>query len=306
MKKLTWIVPVALVLALLISIFLLPSQPIVYRKITLHAAQDGVAKLLTQKAKWQQWWPALNLDIHYDSGNFSYQQQLLKAAVLQVPVGRTFVNAQLQTILYGSDSCGVIFQTVFPATSNPLKKISHYLESKQLDGKAETILNHLKTFAEKEENIYGFTVRQEKVKDSSFVATRFESFGYPQPEQLYRAIDDLRRYITSQNAKEIGLPILNAQPAGKGQYQVMVALPVNSALKGAGKIQPKRMILGRILVTEIKGGPHTLQKAMQDFEQYLIDHRRTSPAIPFESLITNRLQEQDTSKWITRLYFPVM
>lgn len=306
MKKLTWIVPVALILALLASLFLLPSQPVVSRKITLHAAQDGVAKLLTQKNKWQQWWPASKQDIHYDSANFSYQQQLLKAAVMQVPVGKTFINAQLQTILYAADSCGVIFQAVLPATSNPIKKISNYFESRQIAGMAETILKHLKTFAEKEENLYGFTVRQEKVKDSSFVATRFETVGYPEPERLYGAIDTLRRYIASQEAKEVGLPILNAQPAGNGQYQVMVALPVSSVLKGTGVIQPKRMVLGRILVTEIKGGPHTLQKAMQNFEQYLIDHRLTSPAIPFESLITNRLQEQDTSKWVTRLYFPVM
>ena len=31
-----------------------------------------------------------------------------------------------------------------------------------------------------------------------------------------------------------------------------------------------------------------------------------SPAIPFESLITNRLEEPDTSKWVTKIYYPFL
>lgn len=305
MKKLIWIVPAAALLLTAVVVFL-PSQPVVYRKIALPASQDGLVKLLTQKDKWQQWWPASQKDVIYDSANFSYQQQLVKAAILHFSYQDTSLTAQLNTVMYRADSAGVIFQLALPSSSNPLKKIGNYFKSRKIDATAESILQHLKRFAEKEENIYGFAVKQEIVKDTAFVATRFESPAYPEPARLYSAVEELRQYIASEGARETGSPMVHAEAAENGSYKVMVALPVSRVLQGNSTILPKRMIRGKILVTEVKGGPHTVQKAMQEFEQYVMDHRRTSPAIPFESLITNRLQERDTSNWITRLYFPVL
>jgi hypothetical protein len=306
MKKLIWIVPVAFLFLLAVVIFFLPSQPVVYRKVSLPASQDGIVKLLTQENKWQQWWPASQKDIVYDSSNFSYTQQMLKAAVIHFPVQDSSLTAQLNTVMYRADSAGVIFQLALPPSSNPFQKISNYFASRKIGSAAESILQRLKAFAEKEENIYGFAVTQEIVKDTAFVATRFESPAYPDPTRLYSAVEELRRYITSEGARETGSPMVNAEAAENGSYKVMVALPVDRVLQGNSTIQPKRMIRGKILVTEVRGGPYTVQKVMQEFEQYVMDHRRTSPAIPFESLITNRLQERDTSNWITRLYYPVL
>ena len=36
----------------------------------------------------------------------------------------------------------------------------------------------------------------------------------------------------------------------------------------------------------------------------MTDNALSSPAIPFESLVTNRMQEPDTSKWVTKIYYP--
>jgi hypothetical protein len=41
-------------------------------------------------------------------------------------------------------------------------------------------------------------------------------------------------------------------------------------------------------------------------ELYISDHERVPPAIPFLSLVTNRMLEPDSSKWITLIYYPVM
>jgi hypothetical protein len=40
-------------------------------------------------------------------------------------------------------------------------------------------------------------------------------------------------------------------------------------------------------------------------KNYVEDNKKTSPAIPYQSLITNRLTETDTTKWVTKLYYPV-
>jgi hypothetical protein len=66
------------------------------------------------------------------------------------------------------------------------------------------------------------------------------------------------------------------------------------------------MILGYILVGEVKGGMVTVAAAEKRMADYAFDHQKTAPAIPFQSLITDRMQEKDTGKWITRIYYPVL
>jgi hypothetical protein len=291
MKKLFWIVPAAVLLLLVCGFFLLPSQTIISQKMTLRASQDGVVNALTNKEKWQQWWPADQQDLLYDSLNFSYQQQLMKTAILHVPYRDTLLPAQINAILYKIDSSAVIFQTSLPPATNPFARLSNYLQGRKIAGTADEILEHLRAYA---------------VKDTSFVAVRFTASSYPAPDLVYGAVDELRSYIRTSEASERGYPMLHAEHEGNGEYSVMVAIPVDRVLPGNERIKPKRMVPGNILVAEVKGGAFTVQKAMESFHRYVSDHKRQSPAIPFESLVTDRTKEPDTTKWITRLYYPVM
>jgi hypothetical protein len=85
MKKLYWAVPAVLLLVLVAAFFLLPSQTVIFKKLTLPVSQDGMVKLLTTKEKWKQWWPGDQQELIYDSTNFTFQQQLLKTVFLHVP-----------------------------------------------------------------------------------------------------------------------------------------------------------------------------------------------------------------------------
>jgi hypothetical protein len=85
----------------------------------------------------------------------------------------------------------------------------------------------------------------------------------------------------------------------------MVALPVNRIVAGKGDVFFVRMVPGHFLRTEVTGGPHTIANAHRMMDQYFKDFNRVTMAIPFEYLVTDRLKEADTSKWITRVYGPV-
>ena len=77
------------------------------------------------------------------------------------------------------------------------------------------------------------------------------------------------------------------------------------SIDAAKNFQLKRMILGGILKGEIKGGFKTISNAERAFQNYMYDYNLSSPAIPYQLLITDRLQQPDSSQWITELYFPV-
>ena len=85
----------------------------------------------------------------------------------------------------------------------------------------------------------------------------------------------------------------------------MVALPVNKKIDNKGDVFFVRMVPGRFLTSEVTGGPYTIQHAHRMMDQYFKDFNRTTMAIPFEYIVTDRLKETDTSKWVTRIYGPV-
>ena len=101
--------------------------------------------------------------------------------------------------------------------------------------------------------------------------------------------------------------MLNIETTDSINHHVRVALPLNKALVTSGEILEKRMPgLGNILVTEVTGGNAANKNALIQLNLYARDYQRVPPAIPFYSLITDRTKEPDSSKWVTKVYFPVM
>jgi hypothetical protein len=84
-------------------------------------------------------------------------------------------------------------------------------------------------------------------------------------------------------------------------------MPLNKKLPGTDSISVKQMLKnGNILVTEVTGGKNTIEYALKQIEKYISDHQRSIVAIPFQSLETDRLTVTDSTKWITKIYYPVI
>ena len=159
--------------------------------------------------------------------------------------------------------------------------------------------------AEKEENIYGMKIREENVVDPYLVSIKTYLPAYPSTDTVYGMIEQLRNYIKQQGALENNPPMLHVEKTGDSTYLVMVALATNKPLTGTRIISFKRMVLCKILVAEIQGGPNKVENQLKEMENYVQDNNRNSPAIPFASLVTDRRKETDTSRWITNIYYPV-
>ncbi|HZH63621.1 MAG TPA: GyrI-like domain-containing protein, partial [Flavisolibacter sp.] len=139
------------------------------------------------------------------------------------------------------------------------------------------------------------------------ISTSTTTSGYPSADRIYSLIDKLQAFAQTKGAKQTGQPMLNINTPDSISYRVQVALPVDKKLKDEGDIFYRWMLGGgNILVMEVKGGYATINKAFMEMENYVRDFSRTAPAIPFQSLITDRRKEPDTGKWVTKLYWPVI
>jgi hypothetical protein len=141
-------------------------------------------------------------------------------------------------------------------------------------------------------------------KDTFLIGTTAISDTVPGIPKIYQMVESLCGYITSSGAKKTSHPILNISTGEKNRIITTVALFTDKALKTSGPFEFMRLYDATVLVTEIKGGPYLIQKAYRQMENYMNDHHIINPAKPYEALVTNRLLEPDTSRWITRVYFP--
>ncbi|MEO8569573.1 MAG: GyrI-like domain-containing protein, partial [Ginsengibacter sp.] len=202
------------------------------------------------------------------------------------------------------DSVAIEWNGAIKAGLNPVSRIKSYYEAKKIQNNMADILKALRTYLEKKENVYGMNISQEKVVDTILISTKYISNTYPATAEIYSLINDLRKYISEAGAEETNPPMLNIAD-DNNSYRTMVAIPINKIIPEKGNYVFKRMIPGKILVAQVNGGEYTAREALKQIDFYITDNNLSSPAMPFESLITNRSQQPDTTKWVTKIYYPI-
>ncbi len=315
MKKLLTILLVAIFVAIAAIYFLIPSEIQVTKIAAVNATASASTRFFMNPEKWSEWWPASDTGLSSLSKEvgFFYQNAHhtpAKALFNGYAINTTFKGNSLKgEIVYaqlGMDSVAFFWKYQYICSNNPIKRIQEYFMLKELKENTACILNSLKSFLETEEKVYGMKIQHSLVVDTILISTKNVFPTSPSIDQVYAMIGELKEYIKQKNAKETGYPMINVTILDKQHFQTMVALPVDQKLEETSKFSWKKMVAGKILIGEIKGGDTKTKKAFAEMHNYVTDYHITSPAIPFISLVTDRKKESDSSKWISRIYYPVM
>lgn len=312
MKKGLLISIVIVALALGAIYLFIPSTLKISQTIRIEANKEGLYRKLSQSAAWGEWWPGAKTPDEsgawvLDGGLFQPLEQKMLSLSILLKEGDVEATADLTLIAIKTDSCLLHIETAFPATGNPFSRVANYLKAVKIRDHFSAMLNAINSQYSKVGNLYGYDIRKEKVVDSNLVYTSATSKGLPAIDQVYSMVSKLKAYIQTQQATETGHPMLNVFTTDSLNYEVRVAIPVDRRLPDAGDIHYKWMLGGgNILITEVKGGPAEIKKAYTEVNHYVADYKRIAPAIPFESLVTDRSAEKDSTKWITRIYYPVI
>jgi effector-binding domain-containing protein len=273
---------------------------------------NGAGRFLFDENKWIKWWPTdlqnnlaiTNSKNNQDNYSYSLDKKMYGSMNIAIKKNETEFIANVNLISLDKNSVEVIWSCLQQPAAGSIARIRNYFYSKTLEKNAIEILASLKSFLEKNENIYGINIRQIMVTDTLLIATKYTSATYPTTPVIYDLIQKLKKYIALNNARETNPPMLHIIQ-DSGYFKTMVAIPVDKVLPGDNNFLLKRMVPGKILVTQVKGGIHTTSEALKQLEIYIDDNHLSSPAISFESLITNRIEEPDTSKWETKIYYPI-
>jgi hypothetical protein len=292
-----------------------PSNLTISNIMTIDCTRDAAYRLLSAEANWKRWWDKRD-DSSYSpkGGNFSQDSKALfrLQQTLTNGVGIVITNDGIQypgvieLLSKAPDSVVLNWKCNIYSGLNPVKKISRYRQAVALKKIVTDGLNDLCTFLENKENVYSMGIIRSSTTDTLLIATKYLSRAYPSTDEIYKTLAVLRQYITRQGARETGHPMLNVTRLAAGQFQTMIALPTSVELQGSGAIFSRRLVHGSFMISHIIGGPATVNNAVEQMQLYFDDYKKTSVAIPFQSLVTDRSAEKDTSKWVTDIYAPVM
>jgi hypothetical protein len=315
MKK--WLIVFLLMLAIVIAAIyiFIPKKIEVSKTAYINVASDIANRNVSQESRWINWWPGKssieNTTIkpgYFVCNEISYKiihTSMNAVEVLILPKDDT-LKSTILIIPLTQDSTAVHWKGVIETGYNPFKKIQYYQQAKIMQKCMNDIFKTLQSFLEKKENMYSIPIERSIVTDTILVTIKANSVHYPTTTEVYNLISSLKQYIFLEGAKETNYPMLHILKADSNRFETMVAIPINKVIKNKGNFAFKRMVPGIILVAEIRGGSHSIKKAFAEMEIYIKDYELASPAIPFESLVTNRMNEPDTTKWITRIYYPIL
>jgi hypothetical protein len=305
---------VTLLLFVFSSYLFVPNIISISNKLSVHTNAKSFYRGLFDKNKWVAWWPGEYTNT--DKGSvFSYKKTRYKfddikfySLIISTENSTLKAGTSLNYISTNNDSIDLVWDAKIPTSYNPLKRWQVYFNSKKLASQMNEIMGIASSFYSNPKNIYGIDIKKESVADSTLVSTFSISKGsYPGVNEIYSLIDELRSYISSNGAKEKGFPMLNISTSDSINYITKVAIPVDKKLPSSGNISYRWMLAGgNILTVDVKGGNEKIMQAVHQVEAFIEDYNRQPPAIHFLSLLTDRRKEPDSSKWITRIYYPVM
>ncbi|WP_162915758.1 hypothetical protein [Paraflavitalea soli] len=313
MNRLLIALIMAIVIVLVLPYLYIPSKIRKTMLAMIPANQKAAQGFLLNDKQWGKWWPASSTSTrdsvagtyYYNGHSFKAGKRYLSGVDLITDYHTDSLKNVWTIIPIGKDSVKILWEYELTTSNNPIKRMGQHRESRQIQIDMAAILQQLASFLSDEQNTYGIKVNQAMVTDTLLITAKATLNHDPDAASIYGLIHQLHQYASKSGATVTNPPMLNKRRVDSTHTEVMVALPINKELKSSGAIVFKRMVRGNLLTTEIQGGPGTVNNAIHQLENYLVDHRYESPAMHFESLVTDRIQQADTSKWVTRIYYPV-
>jgi len=312
MKKIVLSLVVLCVLGLVALYAFIPSRLDVSDSTQINCTIDGGFRILSTEMQWNKWWPgqsssSLSPGTPFIFRSDSFYLSKISHNILNIDIAHKelSLSSQMNLIPLPNDSIAVQWLTSFQTGLNPFKRYQHYKEAVSVKENMHSILSALQVYLSKKENIYGLPFKEESTKDSVLLTYKTETNIYPGTSIIYTIINNLKKTSKDNGAIATGFPMLNITPLPGTSYKIMVALPINKELKNINGYFISRLVKGKFITAEVKGGDAAVNETLKNIQLYFQDYKRTTMAIPFQYLVTDRSAEPDSTKWLTKIYAPV-
>jgi hypothetical protein len=304
MKKWLFIIPAALLLA---AILLLPAEQTQSKSFVVPMPVSATSRILSDLKHWEPWWPGSRVnDTTFKTGDrtFTAGTVMLNGFDAVSKTGDAEILLKLTDVPLSRLETKFTLSSTYRFSANRFSRIIQYLDYLGWKKEFSAFSGYVQDFFADTRKVYGFDIRKSKVPNSPHIALVQEYPEHPSWSEVYGLISEIREYVATQQATVVNDPIMNIV-VDEGRFKLMVALATNRVLPSSGRFMLKEMVLGNIMVAEVKGGSDKVRACQEQIRNYVQDHGKASPAIPFLRLVTDRSKVADSTQWITTVNYPV-
>ncbi len=307
MKKI--IVSLLILVAVYIGFALMKPVESMEKAVQVNCTETALTRNLMNIKLWKNWWPGKqenDTTFSFNSVTYIVKNLLANGVLLQIKSLDNSEYFYFQSAALTDTSSIIKFNSAQKKSLGIIDRILLPLSKDEQGKNITSLLDSLKVYFDDPVNIYGFKAISTKVTDPHLISIKKQYLNYPTTADIYSNIKSLQDFALLNGAKQTNAPMLNVHISESGfGVDAMIAIPIDKALEAKGNFQPKFMIEGALLQAEITGGAAKVQKAISEFENYLRDYKLSAPAIPYQSLVTDRMATIDSNKWITNIYQPI-
>lgn len=314
MKKILLGLVVLSFLGLAAVYYFIPSILNITDSIQADCTVEGGFRTLSQYQQWGKWWPGEKNPAPASNkvGAFVYKGDSFYVSKVShnnfditINHNQLLLTSEMNVIPLPNNAMAIKWHSSFTSGSNPFKRYMNYKEAVSLKNNMHSILEAMKAYLSDKNNLYGLQLKEESTKDSILLTYKSITSAYPNTAFIYTIINNLKKASKAGSADVTGFPMLNITPETAALYKVRVALPINKMLPDTKDYFISKLIPGKFITTEVKGGDSTINEALKNIQLYFLDYKRITMAIPFQYLVTDRSVETDSTKWLTKIYAPV-
>lgn len=309
MNKAKWLGVLFFTFLILFIYVFIPNEINNSYQVIIPQNQTGISRKIVQLNLWSQWMPYKTDQTHQfelPSGKLLLSESYIASVKGLYTYSKDTVSISFTTEKTGKDSTLFSVETFMDNKHlSPIKRIENYWQSKNLAFEIKKMTAAAQNYFGTTKGVYGFDIAFEKVKDSILITTQQNLSDTPNNYQIYQMIDLLKKYIQKNNGAIVGDPMVNITNLGPKNIFLQVGLPIKNTIPEASNFVIKKMVLGNILSTKANGDNEMVYKAFKETENFVHDHSKESPAMPFIVYNTNRMLQKDSSKWQATIYYPI-
>jgi hypothetical protein len=281
----------------------IPSRLVISEAGIVNCSLPAAQRFLFEQKHWPAW---INYDSLAGEGHLYKvtNTTFTKTDIVVDSDSESYITT-LRLIPFNLDSTGIEWGDTLYTGNNPFTRISQYQKAKALKKQLNVVMHNMTSFLNDKKKIYSANIVRAQLKDEPLLSKRIIIDHYPTAEDGYKLIGEVKKNAVLQGDSAIGPAMKYSSAIDSNNFELMVAVPTTRLLKSNNGFIAKGLVGGNLIATEIRGGEWTIKQGWNNIRQYKADYKLSSPAIPFESMITDRTKEPDTSRWITKIYYPL-
>lgn len=325
------IIILILIIILVVVYFFLPKQVHIERTIAIKATPEVIFDQVNTLKNWEKWnpWqkidtamqitysgPACGTDAMYEWSSKNPKVGSGKMLITYskppdtIKCNMWFMNKRLSHSMFvftKTDSAVTVIWSMDTKTGrNPIHRFFGLFMEKMVGPDFEKGLKNLKEVAEKIPPAPCYKVEEIKITKQIYIAIKEACTMADIKTMLGKNFGELMEFTQKNGIKTTGAPFAmyfgepNAQ-----KFEIQAGVPVDKTVPVTGNIKYGEFKEGNAIMVDYTGPYDKVGPVYQALDSYAKAKNKKINGAPWEEYITDPMKEKDSTKWETKIYFPV-